>query len=71
MTDTIARPYSRDDVLRLRGSVRVEHTLARLGAERLRTLLAEREWVPALGAMTGGQAVQIIQINLKTIYLSN
>ena len=45
---TILRPYSRDDVERLRGSVRVEHTLARLGAERLRTLLAEREWVAAL-----------------------
>ena len=53
MTDTIVRPYSRDDVRRLRGSVRVEHTLARLGAERLRTLLEEREWVAALGAMTG------------------
>ena len=70
MTDTIARPYSRDDVLRLRGSVRVEHTLARLGAERLRTLLAEREWVPALGAMTGGQAVQMVRVGLEAIYLS-
>src|SRR4029079_3304431 len=59
MTDTIERPYSRDDVRRLRGSVRVEHTLARLGAERLRTLLEEREWVAALGAMTGGQAGQM------------
>ena len=70
MTDTIARPYSRDDVLRLRGSVRVEHTLARLGAERLRTLLAEREWVAALGAMTGGQAVQMVRAGLEAIYLS-
>ena len=72
MTDdtTILRPYSRDDVERLRGSVRVEHTLARLGAERLRTLLAEREWVAALGAMTGGQAVQMVRAGLDAIYLS-
>jgi isocitrate lyase len=72
MTDdtTILRPYSRNDVERLRGSVRVEHTLARLGAERLRTLLAEREWVAALGAMTGGQAVQMVRAGLDAIYLS-
>src|SRR6185295_15004344 len=70
MTDTIERPYSRDDVRRLRGSVRVEHTLARLGAERLRTLLEEREWVAALGAMTGGQAVQMVRAGLEAIYLS-
>ena len=70
MTDTIVRPYSRDDVRRLRGSVRVEHTLARLGAERLRTLLEEREWVAALGAMTGGQAVQMVRAGLEAIYLS-
>jgi isocitrate lyase len=72
MTDdtTILRPYSRHDVERLRGSVRVEHTLARLGAERLRTLLAEREWVAALGAMTGGQAVQMVRAGLDAIYLS-
>ena len=63
-------PYSSDDVERLRGSVHVEHTLARLGAERLRTLLAEREWVAALGAMTGGQAVQMVQAGLEAIYLS-
>jgi isocitrate lyase len=70
MTNTIVRPYSRDDVRRLRGSVRVEHTLARLGAERLRTLLEEREWVAALGAMTGGQAVQMVRAGLEAIYLS-
>jgi len=64
------RPYSPDDVERLRGSVRVEHTLARLGAERLRYLLAEREWVAALGAMTGGQAVQMVRAGLDAIYLS-
>jgi len=69
-TDTIERPYSQEDVERLRGSVTVEHTLARLGAERLRRLLAEDEWVPALGAMTGGQAVQMVKAGLKAIYLS-
>ena len=46
IADTIERPYSEADVERLRGSVHVEHTLARLGAERLRRLLAEDEWVP-------------------------
>ena len=70
MTDMLLRPYSRDDVERLRGSVRVEHTLARLGAERLRMLLAARDWVPALGAMTGGQAVQMVKAGLEAIYLS-
>ena len=69
-TDTIERPYAEADVERLRGSVTVEHTLARLGAERLRRLLAEEEWVPALGAMTGGQAVQMVKAGLKAIYLS-
>jgi isocitrate lyase len=70
MTELVSRPYSTQDVERLRGSVRVEHTLARLGAERLRTLLAEREWVAALGAMTGGQAVQMVRAGLESIYLS-
>src|SRR5581483_10029948 len=64
------RPYSPADVERLRGSVRVEHTLARLGAERLRELLESEEWVAALGAMTGGQAVQMVKAGLKAIYLS-
>ena len=70
MSETLLRPYSPDDVERLRGSVRIEHTLARLGAERLRMLLAEREWVAALGAMTGGQAVQMVKAGLEAIYLS-
>jgi len=70
MTDIVTRPYSTEDVERLRGSVRVEHTLARLGAERLRHLLETREWVPALGALTGGQAVQMIKAGLEAIYLS-
>jgi isocitrate lyase len=67
---TIARPYTHGDVERLRGSVVVEHTLARLGAERLRRLLAEDEWVAALGALTGGQAVQMVKAGLQAIYLS-
>ncbi len=67
---TIERPYTSDDVERLRGSVTVEHTLARLGAERLRQLLADEEWVAALGAMTGGQAVQMVKAGLQAIYLS-
>ena len=66
----IERPYTSEDVERLRGSVVVEHTLARLGADRLRRLLHEDEWVPALGAMTGGQAVQMVKAGLKAIYLS-
>jgi isocitrate lyase len=68
--DLVHRPYTTADVERLRGSVRVEHTLARLGAERLRLLLGEREWVAALGAMTGGQAVQMVKAGLEAIYLS-
>jgi isocitrate lyase len=66
----IERPYSDAEVQRLRGSVVVEHTLARRGAQRLRTLLAQEEWVPALGALTGGQAVQMVKAGLKAIYLS-
>ena len=66
----IERPYASEDVLRLRGTVQVEHTLARLGAERLWTLLHSEEYVPALGALTGGQAVQIVKAGLKAIYLS-
>ena len=67
---TIERPYSPEDVERLRGSVVVEHTLARRGALRLRELLEDEEWVAALGAMTGGQAVQMVKAGLKAIYLS-
>src|ERR1700693_3178341 len=67
---TIERPYSADEVERLRGSVRVEHTLARLGAERLRGLLEQEEWVAALGALTGGQARQMVKAGLQAIYLS-
>src|SRR5450755_3920524 len=64
------RPYSSQQVAKLRGSVQVEHTLARLGAERLWWLLHHEEYVPALGALTGNQAVQQVQAGLKAIYLS-
>jgi isocitrate lyase len=66
----IERPYSHEDVERLRGPVQVEHTLARRGAERLWELLQGDEHVAALGAMTGGQAVQMAKAGLKAIYLS-
>ncbi len=66
----IERPYTAEDVLRLRGSIQVEHTLARLGAERLWDLLATEPYVNALGAMTGNQAVQQVQAGLKAIYVS-
>jgi isocitrate lyase len=68
--DGIARTYTEEDVRRLRGSVHVEHTLARLGAERLWQLLQEEDYVAALGAMTGGQAVEMVKAGLKAIYLS-
>jgi isocitrate lyase len=66
----IRRDYTAEDVHQLRPQVLVEHTLARLGAERLWRLLAERDHVPALGAMTGGQAVQMVKAGLEAIYLS-
>jgi len=68
--DGIERPYAVEDVERLRGTVHVEHTLARLGAERLWDLLRREDYVPALGALTGGQAVQMVKAGLKAIYLS-
>jgi isocitrate lyase len=66
----IRRDYTADDVVRLRGSVQVEHTLARRGAERLWRLLGERDAVTALGALSGGQAVQMVRAGLEAIYLS-
>jgi isocitrate/methylisocitrate lyase len=66
----IRREYTAEDVLRLRPQVLVEHTLARVGAERLWRLLAERDHVPALGALTGGQATQMVKAGLEAIYLS-
>jgi isocitrate lyase len=68
--DGILRPYSEADVKRLRGSVLIEHTLARLGAERLWELLHAEPFVQALGALTGNQAVQQVRAGLKAIYLS-
>lgn len=66
----IQRPYSAEDVLRLRGSLRIEYTLARLGAERLWHLLTTEPYINALGAVTGNQAVQMAQAGLKAIYVS-
>ncbi|HEX6377142.1 MAG TPA: isocitrate lyase [Allosphingosinicella sp.] len=66
----ISRPYSPDDVRRLRGSVPVEHSLARRGANRLWELLAAEDYVHALGAVTGNQAMQMVRAGLKAIYLS-
>jgi isocitrate lyase len=66
----IERTYPAAAVMRLRGSVQVEHTLARLGAERLWTLLHQRDFVAALGTLTGGQAVQAVKAGLEAIYLS-
>jgi isocitrate lyase len=67
----LERTYSAGEVIRLRGSVRPEHTFARLGAERLWQLLQRREApVRALGALTGGQAVQMVRAGLEAIYLS-
>src|ERR671914_2671284 len=66
----IERPYTPDDVARLRGSVRIEYTLARIGAERLWALMNERPFVRALGALTGNQAVQQVKAGLEGVYLS-
>ena len=66
----ITRPYSAEDVVRLRGSVQIEYTLARMGAERLWRLMQQENYVPALGAITGNQAVQQVQAGLKAIYVS-
>jgi isocitrate lyase len=64
----VARPYSYSDVLRLRGSIQIEYTLARLGAVRLWDLLHSEPYVPALGAVTGNQAIEMVQAGLKAIY---
>jgi isocitrate lyase len=66
----ITRPYSAEDVARLRGTVKIEHTLARLGAERLWELMRERPFIRALGALTGNQAVQQVKAGLEAVYLS-
>ena len=66
----IVRPYSNEDVQALRGSIRIEHSVARMGAERLWDLLNTQEYVGALGALTGNQAVQQVKAGLQAIYLS-
>jgi isocitrate lyase len=66
----IERPYTAEEVVRLRGSVQIEYTLARMGAERLWRLLHDDPYVNTLGALTGNQAVQMVQAGLKAIYLS-
>ncbi|TLZ58088.1 MAG: isocitrate lyase, partial [Methanobacteriota archaeon] len=66
----ILRPYGAADVERLRGSIRIRHTLAELGAERLWELLRTEDYVQALGALTGNQAIQQVRAGLRAIYLS-
>ena len=68
--DGIERPYTPEDVLRLRGSVPIEHSLARRGALKLWELLKRDEPVRALGAVTGNQAMQMVRAGLQAIYLS-
>src|SRR5258707_5905932 len=67
----VARPYSYSDVLRLRGSIQIEYTLARLGAERLWNLMHTDDYGPALGAITRNQAIEMVQAGLKAIYGSS
>jgi isocitrate lyase len=66
----VSRTYTAEDVVRLRGTVQEEHTLARRGAERLWRLLSTEDYVAALGALTGNQAVQMVKAGLQAIYLS-
>ena len=66
----VTRTYSAADVLRLRGSINVEYTIAKLGAERLWDLMCENDYVNALGALSGGQAIQQVQAGLQAIYAS-
>lgn len=66
----VTRPYSAEDVIRLRGSIDIEHTLARRGAEKLWESLHTEDYINALGALTGNQAMQQVKAGLKAIYLS-
>ena len=68
--DGIRRDWTADEVERLRGSVQIEHTLARRGAERLWELLHTEEYLPTLGALSGAQAVQMVKAGAKGIYVS-
>ncbi|SDN20774.1 isocitrate lyase [Bacillus sp. OK048] len=66
----VTRPYTAEDVIKLRGSLDIEHTLARRGAEKLWKQMQEEDYINALGALTGNQAVQQVKAGLKAIYLS-
>ncbi len=66
----IRRPYSAEEVCKLRGTVHPEFTLARLGAEKFERLLRDEAYIPTLGALTGAQALQMVQAGLKAIYMS-
>lgn len=66
----IRRSYSAKDVVRLRGSIRPEYTIARMGAEKFESLLRDEAYIPTLGALTGAQALQMVQAGLKAIYMS-
>lgn len=68
--DDIKRPYTKEDVDKIKGSVKIEHTLATRGATRLRKMLKEEDYVNALGAITGNQAIQQVKAGLKAIYCS-
>jgi isocitrate lyase len=68
--DGVRRDYTFGDVEKLRGSITIQHTLAQMGAERLWSLLREKDYVHALGALTGNQAVQMVKAGLDAIYLS-
>src|SRR4051812_18524443 len=66
----VERPYTADDVVRLRGTIQVEYTLARRGAERLWRSIHDKPYINALGALTGNQAMQQVKAGLQAIYLS-
>ncbi|MBX9795949.1 isocitrate lyase [Sphingomonas sp.] len=68
--DGITRPYTPEDVAKLRGSLAIEHTLARKGANKLWELLKNEDYINALGALSGNQAMQMVRAGLKAIYLS-
>src|ERR1700751_2812536 len=68
--DGVERPYTAEDVKRLRGSVTIRHSLAEMGANRLWQLIHEEDYVHALGAISGNQAMQMVRAGLKAIYLS-
>jgi isocitrate lyase len=66
----VTRPYTAEDVVRLRGSINIEHTLAKIGSKKLWKRVNEEPFVNSLGALTGNQAMQQVRAGLKAIYLS-